>query len=296
EYALIIGCDTIYTPHGNASWDTEAATPPPLEYGSYYTIFDAKKRVFGPRRKLRNPSLPPEKLWRVACAQAAFASDGDWILPAYFEHRSNVEYEKGYFSPRFAVETVKVHLQDNEIVPVAWGTQLVYENMRGFLEPSLIRGTRDYLLTIRAEDGCAYVSRSVDGLEWPSPQPWRFDDGVLLETDSTQQHWMMVGGRLHLVYTRKCAESASAMRFRSILFVAEVDETAEIPVLKRNTEQQLYPRRLRDGVDGLLGNFHVANLQDGTALVGDAYGFYKVQGDDIVERYNDVVLKRVSLS
>lgn len=31
------------------------------------------------------------------------------------------------------------------------------------------------------------------------------------------------------------------------------------------------------------------------ALVGDAYGFYKVENDDIVERYNDVVLKRVSL-
>ena len=296
EKALLIGCDTIYTSRGNASWDKDAPEPPPLRYGSYYTIFDARKRVFGPRRMLRNPALPPEKLWRVACAQATYAPDGDWILPAYFEHRANVEYEAGYFSPRFAVETVKVHLEGDTLIPVAWGTQLVYENMRGFLEPSLIRGTRDYLLTIRAEDGCAYVSRGMDGLQWPQPVPWRFDDGALLETDSTQQHWMMAGGKLHLVYTRKSAESASAMRYRSILFVAEVDETQEVPVLKRNTEQELYPRRQREGIDGLLGNFHVANLPDGTALVGDAYGFYKVENDDIVERYNDVVLKRVSLN
>lgn len=294
EKALIIGCDTIYTEHGNASWDKDAPEPPPIRYGSYYTIFDVRKRAFGPRRMLRNPALANEKLWRVSCAQVTFAPDGDWILPAHFEHRSNVEYVKGYFSPRFAVETVKVHLEGDELIPVAWGTQLTYENMRGFIEPSLVKGQKDYLMTIRAEDGCAYVSRSEDGLQWAEPVPWRFDNGATLVTDSTQQHWLVAGGKVFLVYTRKCEANANDMRYRSILFMAEVDESTTMPVLKKATEIELFPQRERNGLHGLLGNFHVCNLSDGSALACDSYLYEKVEGDGIVEHFNEVALKRVT--
>ncbi|MCQ2396855.1 MAG: hypothetical protein MJ106_04065 [Lentisphaeria bacterium] len=291
---VLVGCDTTYTNRGAACYDHVSIDPVLYEHGAYYTVFNVKDNTFGARRILRNPALDPDKLWRVSCAQSTFASDGDWILPAHFEHRSNIEYEKGYFSPRFAVETVKVHLEGDELVPVAWGTQLFHENKRGFIEPSLIRGQKDYLMTIRAEDGFAYVSRSDDGLQWADPVPWRFDDGTALVTESTQQHWLTAGGRIFLVYTRKCDANANDMRYRSILFMAEVDDTTAMPVLKKATEIELFPQRERDGIHGLLGNFHVCNLSDGTALVCDSYLYQNVEGDDIVEHFNEVALKRVT--
>ena len=291
---LFIGCNTTYVNNQASEYQSDVPEPDNYERGAYYTVYDLASGTFGPRRILRNPRLERQREWRVACAQSCVTSDGDWLLPAYFEHRANVEYIKGYFSPRFAVETVKVHLEGDALVPVAWSNQLTYETMRGFIEPSLIRRTGGYFLTIRAEDGRAYATRSADGLAWPQPQPWHFDDGMPLHTDSTQQHWLTAGGRLFLVYTRYCPESCRAMRYRSILFLAEVDETADKPTLLKETEMMLYPPRRQDGQDGLLGNFHVCNLPDGSALVGDAYLFSGVEGDNLVAPHSDLVLKQIT--
>ena len=290
---LFIGCNATYVNNQASVYQSDVAVAADYERGAYYTVYDLATNIFGKKKVLRNPRLEPQREWRVACAQGCVTPDGDWLLPAYFEHSEKFEYMKGYFSSRYAVETVKVRLEGDTLVPVAWSNQLTYETMRGFIEPSLIRRPGGYFLTIRAEDGRAYATRSADGLSWPQPQAWHFDDGMPLHTDSTQQHWLAAGGRLFLVYTRHSPESARAMRYRSILFLAEVDEAAAGPTLLKETEMMLYPPRREDGLDGVLGNFHVCSLPDGSALVGDAYLFAKVYGDCFVEPHSELVLKKV---
>jgi hypothetical protein len=60
-------------------------------------------------------------------------------------------------------------------------------------------------MTIRAEDGRGYVTRSGDGLEWEEPRPRTWHDGGPIEMSTTQQRWLVHSEQLHLVYTRKDA-------------------------------------------------------------------------------------------
>ena len=268
---VVIGCDSVYSNGTSYSYDKQSKPmPADLRCGATYTVYDASRGVFGPRRRLRPPELPASEFWRVACAQVAFTSEGDWIVPAYCSTGELVDFF-GYPSPRCAVQTMKARLEGDELVPVAWGGLLRHDVQRGFVEPSVVRHGGKYLLTIRAEDGRAYVSVSEDGLAWQPPREWRFDDGAPLETDTTQQHWAVVAGRLFLAYTRKNEWNAKLYRFRSPMYIAEVALAGETPALMRASEQVLFPRRLRGEEDGQVGNFHVCSLPDGSAIASDAY-------------------------
>ena len=93
-------------------------------------------------------------------------------------------------------------------------------------------------------------------------------DGTPLEMSSTQQHWMRLGAKVYLVYTRNDGENSSIMRFRAPLYMAEAIPAKGI--LLRETEQVVFPRQLIDGVEALYGNFHCAQLTEETALVTDS--------------------------
>ncbi|HJN15881.1 MAG TPA: exo-alpha-sialidase, partial [Armatimonadota bacterium] len=117
------------------------------------------------------------------------------------------------------------------------GEELKHDAGRGLLEPSLTHLDDRYYLTMRAEDNHGYVAASDDGLNWSEKQPWRYDDGESIGMSTTQQHWLTHSGALFLVYTRRDVSNANVIRWRSPLWVAEVDR--ERLCLIRATEQVL---------------------------------------------------------
>ena len=128
---------------------------------------------------------------------------------------------------------------------------------RGLLEPSVVFYKNSFFLTLRAEDGYGYLSSSDDGLEWNPIKPWSWEGGTKLTMSTTQQHWLKLGGKLYLVYTRKNGENHKVMRWRAPLLIAEVD--TENLCLKKATEQIVFPMKPHPENPesiGLMGNFH----------------------------------------
>ncbi|MBP87578.1 MAG: hypothetical protein CMJ64_12780 [Planctomycetaceae bacterium] len=132
---------------------------------------------------------------------------------------------------------------------------------RGLLEPSLTTFGEKFWITMRAEGNRGYVSVSDDGLNWAEKTPWAWEDGSPLDMSTTQQHWLTHSDGLFLVYTRKDASNENVIRWRSPLWVAQVN--VEKRCLIKASEQVVLPL-VGDGVNdpdkvALMGNFNVTN-------------------------------------
>ena len=123
---------------------------------------------------------------------------------------------------------------------------------RGICEPSVAHLGGRYYITLRT-DTQGLWARSEDGLHYSTPQPWRWDDGALLENYNTQQHWMAPEEGLYLAYTRKGAHNDHVFRHRAPLFMAKFDPVREC--LVRSTEVILVPER-----GARLGNFNTIDV------------------------------------
>lgn len=159
------------------------------------------------------------------------------------------------------VAGVRSHFDGHRLQVQEVGPALHNEHGRGLLEPSVTYFNDRYWITMRAEDGRGYVSKSSDGLNWKDKQAWRWDDGSAIDMSTTQQHWLTHSDALFLVYTRKDATNINVTRWRSPLWMAQVDTDSQR--LIRETEREVLPL-VGDGVnDGqgvaLMGNFHVTN-------------------------------------
>jgi len=128
----------------------------------------------------------------------------------------------------------------------------VRDQTRGIHEPSLTRYAGRYWLTIRSDDS-AFVTTSEDGLNYEPLAEWKFDDGAVLGSYNTQQHWVTHSGGLFLVYTRRGANNDHIFRHRAPLFMARVDPERKVVI--RSTERVLLPER---GVP--MGNFGANNI------------------------------------
>ena len=113
-----------------------------------------------------------------------------------------------------------------------------------------------------------YCAVSTDGLAWRDMRPWCWDDGTPIETASTQQHWLRLGDKAYLVYTRNNGTNVEIMRFRAPLYIAEADVANAC--LIRASEKVLFPQSKVDGVDALYGNFHCAPFGENAAVVTDS--------------------------
>ena len=109
-------------------------------------------------------------------------------------------------------------------------------------------------LTLR-NDIKGYITVSDDGLHFPEPKPWTFDDGAELGSYNTQQHWLAHRDGLFLIYTRRGANNDHVMRHRAPLFIAEVD--AVRLTVKRATERILIPE-----LGASYGNFGVCDINE----------------------------------
>ncbi|QDV53207.1 sialidase family protein [Gimesia fumaroli] len=171
------------------------------------------------------------------------------------------------------VAGVRCSFDDSELKIIEVGPPLKNEVGRGLLEPSITRFGDQFFMTIRAEDLHGYVAVSPDGLNYNRKTEWAFDDGTPIGMSTTQQHWLTHSDGLFLVYTRKDAMNKNVIRWRSPLWVAQVDP--EKLCLIRETERVVLPLQ-GDGVNdpnkvALMGNFDVTNLspEESCVTVGE---------------------------
>lgn len=175
------------------------------------------------------------------------------------------------------------HLKIKEV-----GPPLHNPKGRGLLEPSVTRFGGQFWLTIRAEDSRGYVSVSNDGLNWEEKRAWSWDDGEPLDMSTTQQHWLTHSDGLFLVYTRRDDSNVNVIRWRSPLWVAQVD--VEKRCLIRSTERVVLPL-VGDGVNApnqvaLMGNFNITNASpyESWVTVGEWMPRNGYRGDVLLAR------------
>ncbi|WP_417847226.1 sialidase family protein [Thalassoglobus sp.] len=140
---------------------------------------------------------------------------------------------------------------------------------RGLLEPSVTEFQNKFWMTIRAEDNHGYLSSSEDGIHWEEKKAWTWEDGTPVKMSTTQQHWLTHSDGLFLVYTREDESNKNVIRWRSPLWLAQVD--VEKKCLIKSTEQVVLPI-VGDGVNdpdkvALMGNFNITHASPDEAWV-----------------------------
>jgi hypothetical protein len=219
--------------------------------------------------------------WRAACAELIWFPNGSIILPVYFSD-----------GDRFSVRTLRLERLGDALRAVEWGPVLTHNAGRGFIEPSAVFFEGRHFLTIRAEDGHGYWCESADGLQWTTPVAWQFDDGAVFETGTTQQHWLKIGKKLCLVYTRRLEDNEHVFRWRSPLLIAEFNPATG--KLRHATETVVFPYRERNGLYNRMGNFHAAELVDGSGVVSVGAAYIAVKGDTITENFTEICVAEIT--
>ncbi len=218
-----------------------------------------KDGAWGPRRHLAWEDPRKGHIYSNGCGQRVNLPGGDVIMSFTFGAKD---------TPR-CVCGVRCSFDGSELRVKETGNALSNPKGRGLLEPSVTRFDGRYFITLRAEDERGYVSTSGDGLDYAPQQAWVWNDGEPLVMSTTQQHWMARPDSLWLVYTRKDASNVNVMRWRSPLFMAQVD--VKTLRLLRATETVVLPL-VGDGIGApnevpIMGNFHVTDVAPDEAWV-----------------------------
>ncbi len=198
-------------------------------------------------------------IYSNGCGQRVVDDNGDIIMSFTFGSSSDAR----------SVAGVRCRYDGKNLTIAEVGPSLTNPVKRGLLEPSVTRFQNRFYMTMRAEDERGYVSVSDDGVNYAPQKAWTWDDGKPLTMSTTQQHWIAHSDGLFLVYTRKDASNTAVTRWRSPLWVAQVDP--ETLHLIRDTEKVVIPLH-GDGVNEpdlvpLMGNFHVTNASPGESWV-----------------------------
>lgn len=152
----------------------------------------------------------------------------------------------------FSSTVVRCSFDGENLIYQEHGDELILKQGRGIYEPSITFYKGEYYLTMRS-DKSAYVSKSKDGLHFSPLKEWTFNDGAVLGSYNTQQHWVSHSDALYLVYTRRGADNDEVFRHRAPLFMAQVDSD-KLEVI-RDSERVVVPNR---GV--ALGNFGIMEV------------------------------------
>lgn len=265
---LAAGSSSFYTSWGCAFWDPAIDRSKLPKQRAIYTFYDPDKNCWSEAGFITAGDCGEHSDLRIACAQMAQMSDGTLVLPVYFATDTMIDYADVKW-PRQAVKTVLARVQNDRLQIVDWSNPLTIDVERGFVEPSVKEFAGKWFMTIRAEDKHAYITTSPDALHWEEPQAWRWDDtGEMLDTDSTQQHFLKLRGELYLCYTRVDKSNMNVVRHRSPLFIARVD--TENLTLIRSSEQIIFPLVYKDNIPNMQGNFHCLDISENQGLVVDA--------------------------
>tara|TARA_Y100001934_G_scaffold280118_1_gene385875 strand:- start:319 stop:1671 length:1353 start_codon:yes stop_codon:yes gene_type:complete len=215
-----------------------------------YAVLDPRTGKWGPLRFLRVPDEDHSGARitgaNAGCTQRLDLPDGDILLPIRYWRDPKVH--------RYTSVVARCAFDGETLTYKEHGTEHTIPKGRGLYEPSIIQFGGRYFLTLRA-NGSAYVTQGTDGINYEPIREWKFDDGQLLGSYNTQQHWVSVGGGLFLVYTRKGADNDHIMRHRAPLFIGRVDP-GKLHVI-RATERIL----IREN-HATLGNSGVCRISD----------------------------------
>ncbi|MCG8600460.1 MAG: glycoside hydrolase [Verrucomicrobiales bacterium] len=193
------------------------------------------------------------------CGQRVTLGNGDVMMSFTF----------GPDSAARMVAGVRCSFDGENLVIREVGPALKNSVGRGLLEPSVTQFRGRFYMTIRAEDSHGYVATSEDGVNYEKQIPWTWDDGSKIGMSTTQQHWLTHSDGLFLVYTREDTANKNVIRWRSPLWVAQVDP--EKLTLIRETERPVFPLD-GDGIEDpdkvpLMGNFHVTNISPEESII-----------------------------
>lgn len=179
------------------------------------------------------------------CHQRFDLPNGEILLP--------IRYRKDPASRAYTTIVARCTFDGETLTYREHGSEHTIPRERGLYEPSVVGFGGRYFLTMRA-DHSAFVSVSRDGLNYEPIREWTFDDGQVLGSYNSQQHWIVHNDSLYLSYTRRGANNDHVFRHRAPLFIARVDP--ERLCVVRTTEQILLPE---SGVD-LSGGFGVLDI------------------------------------
>jgi hypothetical protein len=234
---------------------------------------------WGPRRRLEWNDPRGAYIYSNNCGQRVVLPNGDILLAFTFGATKAQPRSVAGVICTFDGETLAVKKV---------GAEIPHDKGRGLLEPSVTHWRDRFFLTIRAEDERGYVCASDDGLAWTPKQPWLWDDGEPLAMSTTQQHWLAHSEALWLVYTRKDATNVNVIRWRSPLWMAQVDPSTLR--LRRDTERVVLPL-VGDGVGdpdrvAIMGNFHPVNgsADESWVTVGEWQPKNGLKGDLLMAR------------
>lgn len=224
-----------------------------------YTVW--RDGQWGERRKLDWDDPRGSLIYTNNCGQRVVLSDGDIAFVMSFGDKLTSRSAAG----------VRCSFDGRTLAIKQVGREIKHSAGRGLLEPSLVHWRNKFYVTLRAEDNRGYVATSDDGLDFAEKQPWAWDNGEPLTMSTTQQHWLPHSEALFLVYNRKDASNINVPRWRSPLFMAQVDP-ATLRLL-RDTEQIVLPL-VGDGVNApddvaYSGNFHPVNASPDESWVTD---------------------------
>jgi len=229
---LAIGCQVRYSPKGVQLEDVKRA------HQTVYAALDPKTGSWTKWQRLELPADEEFDFARNACSQWLVQPDGSLLVPLYIARNAKEP---------FSVTIAECRFDGTKLTYVRHGSVLRLKVVRGLNEPSLVQFQGRYFLTMR-NDLEGYVAVSDDGLHFPEPRPWVFDDGAELGSYNTQQHWLAHGEGLFLIYTRRGANNDHILRHRAPLFMAQVNP-GTLQVMRR-TEKVVIPER---GAE--MGNF-----------------------------------------
>jgi hypothetical protein len=200
------------------------------------------------------------------CAQRFDLPGGDVLLP--------IRYRKDPASRAYTTIVARCSFDGEALTYREHGSELTIPRERGLYEPSVTGFAGRFFLTMRA-DHSAFVARSNDGLNYDPMLEWTFDDGQVLGSYNTQQHWIAHSRGLYLIYTRGGANNDHVFRHRAPLFIARVDP--ERLCVLRATEQVLMPET---GLDLGAGFAPVDVSANETWVISSETGFPKERTDE----------------
>lgn len=216
---------------------------------------------WGERRILHWDDPRGSLIYTNNCGQRVVLENGDIAFVMSFGDKPNSRSAAG----------VRCSFDGETLTIKQVGRAIQHAAGRGLLEPSLVRWRNLFYVTLRAEDNRGYVATSDDGLDFGEKQTWSWDNGEPLTMSTTQQHWLTHSDGLFLVYTRKDASNVNVPRWRSPVFMAQVDPMTLR--LIRDTERIVMPL-VGDGVNApddvaYSGNFHPVNVNSEESWVTD---------------------------
>ena len=230
-----------------------------------YTVYDEAIGDFEPYRSIEMPD--PEDTYfscGAGCTQILELPSGELLIPVYYNNYKNACDSWHSCS---SVAVLRCSFDGHEIKLLEIGTPMTVDALRGLCEPSIVSYGGEYFLALR-NDETGYVAKSSDGLHYGEPKPLCFDHEIPLGNYNTQQHWLVGGGKLWLVYTRRAGNNDHITRNRAPLFIGEFDPK-EMCVL-RASERIVVPER-----GARLGNFGCESYSD---EVGYVYAAEWMQG------------------